>query len=68
MVSYCPQKQEQEWAQLTAGGNLLDTYIKFSAPTIDITTIKIQLNSMIYTPGVRFVAMGIKNYYLGTPY
>ena len=44
----------------------MDTDIECSAPTLEITTSKMQLNSMIYTPEAHFMTMDIKNYYIGT--
>jgi hypothetical protein len=36
-------------------------------PTADLLTIRLLINSMISTPGARFFAMDIKNFYLCTP-
>ena len=38
-----------------------------SAPTSDMTIEKILFNSVIYTPGARFIKIDLKNFYLKTP-
>ena len=46
------------------GGKLQDTDIRYIVPTVDITTIKMLLNTTIYTPGGRFMTM----YIVETPF
>ena len=36
-------------------------------PTADLLTVKLHLNSVISTPGARFMGIDIKNFYLNTP-
>ena len=38
-----------------------------SAPTADLLTMKLLLNSVISTPDTKFMTMDIKNFYLNTP-
>ena len=36
-------------------------------PTVDLLTIKLLLNSIISSPGAKFLMIDIKNFYLNTP-
>ena len=36
-------------------------------PTADLMTVKLLLNSVISTPGAKFVTLDIKDFYLNTP-
>ena len=38
-----------------------------STPTADLMTVKLLLNSVISTPGAKFVTLDIKDFYLNTP-
>ena len=67
VVAYCLQKADPYQTQLTIGGNHLHYPHDASTSIADITTIKLLLNSTIFTPNARFLALDIKNYYLGAP-
>jgi hypothetical protein len=58
---------EPNRTRLVAGGDRV--YYPFNAgtPTADLLTIKLLINSVIFTPGTRFFTMDIKNFYLCTP-
>jgi hypothetical protein len=62
-----PQKDEPNRTRLTVGGNLLVALYDVSTPTSDLTTAKLLFNSVISTPGARFVTLDLKNFYLKTP-
>jgi hypothetical protein len=62
-----PHKSETKRVRLTVGGNLVHYPEKVSTPTADLSTVKLLLNSVISTPGARFSAFDIKDFYLGTP-
>jgi hypothetical protein len=49
------------------GGNLIEYPYELTTRTADLTTSKILWNSVISTPGARFAAADIKNFYLNTP-
>ena len=66
VCTYRPQKDEKHRTRLTVGGNLIVCLFDVSAPTSDLTTAKQLFNSVISTPGARFVTLDLKNY-LGTP-
>ena len=53
--------------RLTVGGNLIEYPDNLRTNTADLITIKILLNSVISTPGARFIALDVKNFYLNTP-
>ena len=36
-------------------------------PTVDLPIVKLLLNSIIYSPGAKFLTIDIKNFYLNTP-
>ena len=62
-----PQKSEPNRCRLTVGGNLLVALYDVSTPTADLTTAKLLFNSVISTPGARFLTFDLKNFYLKTP-
>jgi hypothetical protein len=73
-VTYCkqeatirPNKTETHRVRKCAGGDRLDFPGPTATQTASLTTIKILLNSTISTPGARFSAFDIKNFYYGTP-
>ena len=67
VCTYRPQKDEQERTRLTVGGNLIVCLYDVSAPTAALTTAKLLFNSVISTPGARFLTFDLKNFYLKTP-
>jgi hypothetical protein len=62
-----PHKAESERTRLTVGGNLIDYPGDTSAPTADITTFKILVNSVLSTPNAKMCCADVKNFYLNTP-
>jgi hypothetical protein len=63
-----PEKtNEPNQTRLVAGGDRVHYPFDAGTPTTDLLTIKLLINSMISTPGVRFFTMDIKNFYLCTP-
>ena len=67
VCTFRPQKDEPNRTRLTVGGNLLVALYDVSTPTSDLTTAKLLFNSVISTPGARFVTLDLKNFYLNTP-
>ena len=49
------------------GGDRVHYPSKASTPTANLLTIKILINSIISTPGAKFMTMDIKDFYLNTP-
>jgi hypothetical protein len=62
-----PQKKEQNRTRITVGGNLIDYPGDVSTQTADLTTFKTHLNSVISTPGAKYMCMDVGNFYLMTP-
>jgi hypothetical protein len=66
VVSVRPQKAEKFRTRLTVGGNLINYPFEVSTPTADLTTAKLLFNSVISTPGAKFLVTDIKDFYLNT--
>lgn len=66
VVSVRPQKTEKFRTRLTVGGNLINYPFEVSMPTADLTTAKILFNSVVSTPGAKFMVTDIKDFYLNT--
>ena len=49
------------------GGNLINYPEDVGTPTADLLTVKLLLNSIVSTPGAKFMTVDIKNFYLCTP-
>lgn len=62
-----PNKAEQERVRCTVGGNQISFPGKVSTPTADLTTAKLLFNSVVSTPGAKFAAFDITNFYLNNP-
>jgi hypothetical protein len=60
-------KTEVARTRLTVGGNLIDYPGDTHAPTADITSFKLHVNSTLSTPGAKMVCADVKNFYLNTP-
>jgi hypothetical protein len=67
VATECPHKAETKRVRLTVGGNLVHYPDKVITPTADLSTVKLLLNSIISTPGARFITFDLKDFYLGTP-
>ena len=62
-----PHKDETHRVRVTVGGDKLVYHGITATATASLTTLKILLNSVISTPGARFITLDIKNYYYNTP-
>ena len=58
-----PDKQEQHRTRLTVGGNRIFCNYDISTPLVELTTIKVLLNSVVSTPNVKFMTIDITNFY-----
>ena len=67
VVDYRPQKQDPNRVRITVGGNLIEYPYELTTRTADLTTSTIFWNSIISTPGARFAAADINNFYPNTP-
>ena len=62
-----PEKSEVNRTRITAGGDRLDYDGDTSTETAGLTTAKLLFNSVVSTPGARFMTFDISNMYLNTP-
>ena len=67
VVDFWPQKEDPHRLRITAGGNLIKYAGELTTKTADLTTAKIQWNSIISTEDARFMGIDIKSFYLETP-
>jgi hypothetical protein len=67
VCEYKPNKAEKEHTRFTVGGDKINYPGNCATPTGDPTLFKIILNSVILTPGARFMSLDIKNFYLNMP-
>ena len=70
-VIYCrivpsiyPQREDMHHTRFTTGGNVFDYHGDTSTPTTDLTTTKINNNSVIFTPKAKFSISYIENFIL----
>ncbi len=61
-----PNKDDMYRVRLTVGGDKVDYPFEVSTPTADLTTAKLLFNSVISTPGAKFMCIDIKDFYLNT--
>ena len=73
-VTYCKfvcnvreQKKEKNRTRATLGGNLVNYPGDVGTPTADMLLFKVLLNSVVSTPGAKFMALDVSNFYLNTP-
>jgi hypothetical protein len=67
VVDHCPPKADPNRIRITAGGNLINYPGKLTTQTADITTAKLLWNSVLSTPGAKYMTLDIKNFYLSAP-
>ncbi len=64
VINHCPQKTDPNRIRITAGGNLINYPGKLTTWMADITTLKLHWNSVLSTPGAKYICRDIKNFYL----
>jgi hypothetical protein len=67
VASIRPHKEERHLVGLTVNGDRFDYPGVTTAHTARLTTSKCLFNSVISTPGTKFLALDIKNFYYNTP-
>ena len=67
VCNYRPEKADPNRVRITVGGNKINYPGDCGTPTADLLTVKLLLNSVISTPGAKFMTMDISNFYLMTP-
>ena len=66
VCNYRDQKKEKERTRITIGGDRTNFPFDCETPTAELLTIKLLLNSVISTPGDKFMTIDISNFYLNT--
>ena len=66
VVDYKPNKAEVHRTCLTVGGDIILYDKTTSTPTADLSTLKLLFNSVISTPGAKFMMIDISNFYLNS--
>ena len=61
-----PRKKEKKRISFTTGGDRIEYKGKLATPPSHPTTIKIHVNSVVFTPGFKYVTANITTFYLGT--
>ena len=61
-----PQKEKPECVRITVGGNLIAYLGDKRTQTTEITTTKMQLNSVLSTPEAKYLCKDVHNFYLKT--
>ena len=67
MVNIRPQEKDKHQARLVMGGDRVNYPYYVSTKTVNLDTTTMFLNSVISTPGARFMTMDITDFYVGTP-
>jgi hypothetical protein len=66
-VNIRPDKADPYRCRITLGGNLVNYPGNVGTRTADMLTVKLLFNSVISTPGAKFMSLDISNFYLMTP-
>jgi hypothetical protein len=66
-ANYRPEKADPNRIRITLGGNLVNYRGDVGTRTADLLTVKLLLNSVISTPGAKFMSLDISNFYLMAP-
>ena len=62
-----PEKEEIHRTRFVVGGNKINYPGEVATPTAEMLVAKLLFNSVVSTPGARFMTMDISNFYLMTP-
>jgi hypothetical protein len=62
--AYCPQKEDPYRIRITAGGNLINYPGELTMHTADMTTAKLNWNSVLCTLKACYMCLNIGNFYL----
>jgi hypothetical protein len=67
ICNYQSEKKDPYCTCITIGGNLIKYPNDCGRPTANLLTVKIMLNSIISTPGAKFMTIDLKDFYIMTP-
>ena len=59
-----PEKPNPKRVRWTAGGDRIEYHGNVTCPTADLTTAKLMFNSVLSTPGAKFMGINLKDFYL----
>ena len=62
-----PEKAEQNRTRFTVGGDRINYPGEVATPTAEMLVAKLLFNSVVSTPGAKFMTMDISSFYLMTP-
>ena len=62
-----PQKEEVNRTRLTVDGSRINIDMDCGTPTANLLAVKLLFNSVISTPGAKFLGLDLKDFYLNTP-
>ena len=62
-----PEKTETHRTRFVVGGNKINYPGEVATPTAEMLVAKLLFNSVVSTPGARFMTMDISNFYFMTP-
>jgi hypothetical protein len=67
VVTYWPENDNPNRTRLTVGSNQIVCLFNVSTPMVEMTTIKMHLNSVISTKGAHYCTIDLKDFYCNTP-
>ena len=67
VYNVCPQKEKVTRTRLIFGGQNLDVPLDCGTPIASMMSVRLLLNSVIYTPKAEFMIIDMKDFYLNTP-
>ena len=67
VVDFRPQKEDPNRVRITAGSNLIQYAGELTTRTADLTVTKMVWNSVVSTPGAKYSAFDVGDFYLETP-
>ena len=68
VVNICPLKEEKYHVRLTVGGDRLKFFGNTSSEAASLSTVKILLNSVVFTPNAIFSTTDIKDFSMAPSY
>lgn len=66
-INHRPEKADPNHCKISVGGNLIKYPGDVGTRTADMLTVKLLFNSIISTPGAKFMSLDVYNFYPMTP-
>ena len=67
VTAFRPEKENPRRVIWTVGGDKVDYPRAVTTKTANLTIAKVHFNIVVSTPNAQFMAMDLKDFYLGTP-